>query len=64
MLIMAAQQPAQNINTLDDQAVHELIQQLLRKRFVDMANDVSKLLDANKKLIRNLLCENYSLISA
>ena len=55
---IAAQQAAQNAQTLDEAAAGELIQKLLGKKYSDMTSEVSKLSDEQKGVIKSVLNKN------
>ena len=57
---MAALQPAQRVGTLYETAAKELIRQLLRKKYIDMAQEISKFSEDQKEFIRDLVLKNRS----
>ena len=57
---MAAPQPAQPVKTLYETAAKELIRQLLRKKYTDIAKEVSKFSEDQKEFIRDLVVKSHS----
>ena len=49
------------MQTLDETAAKELIQQLLGKKYNDMVNEVHKLSGENKEFIKGILNQNQPL---
>ena len=61
---MAAQQAGHIAQTLDETAAKELIEQLLGKKYNDMVNEICKLSEEHKELIKRVVHKNHPLFTS